>query len=122
MQGFRRNIKCIMLSNTDKIATSVFVAAKEVLREILDQTAEMTAGLTFLSSLNDESLQKPFDQRFLNETSQLISTMHRMVSEEEARLKHLQTMQIADTWAEREYDRWKNGRRPVLQSKSVLKN
>lgn len=111
-----------MLSKTDKIATSVFMAAKEVLRELLDQTTEMTAGLTFLSSLNDENLRKPFDQRFLNEMSQMITAMHRLVSEEEARLKHLQTMQIADTWAEREYDRWKKGRRPGSQVNNLFKN
>lgn len=109
-----------MPNKTDKkFSTKVLKEAKEVLRGLQEQTAEMEGALSLLSLMNDGA-EGPFDRSILRECSELINVFNRLMHEQEAKLRHMQMMQIAVSKAEREYGRFRQT--SAAQSKNVFKN
>ena len=109
-----------MPNNTkQKFSTKVLKEAKEVLRGLQEQTAEMEGALSLLSLMNDGT-EGPFDRSIIRECSELITVFNRLMHEQEAKLRHMQMMQIAVSKAEREYGRFRQT--CGAQSKNVFKN
>ena len=106
-------ILSFMLNKTDKkFSTSVLVEAKEVVRSLQEQTAEMTEALAVMDLMNDEG-KVPFDREIIRECSQMMAVFNRLMFEQEAKLRHIQMMQIADARADRMYSEFRKGVKPV---------
>lgn len=106
-------ILCIMLHNTkQKFSTKVLVEAKEVVRSLQEQTAEMTEALAVMDLMNDEG-KVPFDREIIRECSQMMAVFNRLMFEQEAKLRHIQMMQIADARADRMYSEFRKGVKTV---------
>ena len=111
-----------MPNNTkQKFSTKVLKEAKEVLRGLQEQTAEMEGALSLLSLMNDGA-EGPFDRSIIRECSELITVFNRLMHEQEAKLRHMQMMQIAVSKAEREYGRWQKSIRSVSKPNNAFKN
>ena len=110
-----------MLHKTDKkFSTSVLVEAKEVVRSLQEQTAEMEGALAVLDLMNDGG-KGPFDKKIIHECSELMTVFNRLMHEQEAKLRHIQMMQIADAKAQQQFSRFQKAYAAV-ESKSVFKN
>lgn len=102
-----------MLHKTDKkFSTKVLVEAKEVVRSLQEQTAEMTEALAVMDLMNDEG-KVPFDREIIRECSQMMAVFNRLMFEQEAKLRHIQMMQIADARADRMYSEFRKGVKTV---------
>lgn len=110
-----------MPNKTDKkFSTRVLKEAKEVVRELQDRTSEMSCALSILDAMNNDTAGL-FDRQIIHECSEMIGAINRLMYEQEAKLRHMQMMQISDTRAEFEYGRFKN-MYAASKSKSVFKN
>ena len=102
-----------MLHKTDKkFSTKVLVEAKEVVRSLQEQTAEMAEVLAVMDLMNDEG-NVPFDRGIIRECSQLMEVFNRLMLEQEAKLRHIQMMQIAEAKASRMCDEFRKGVKSV---------
>lgn len=110
-----------MPNKTDKkFSTSVLVEAKEVVRSLQEQTAEMEGALAVLDLMNDGG-KGPFDKKIIHECSELMTVFNRLMHEQEAKLRHIQMMQIADAKAQQQFCRFQKAY-AAAESKSVFKN
>ncbi len=114
-------ILSIMLSNTDKkFSTKTLMAAKDAVKELQEQALDMVGSLTMLDLMNDMTTGL-FDKKTIQECFQMMATFNRLMHEQEARLRHLQSMQIADARARRQLGILEK-EYAATKSKSVLKN
>ena len=110
-----------MRNNTDKkFSTKTLMAAKEAVRELQDMTAEMEGALAILDLMNSET-DGLFEKGIIHECSEMMTVFNRLMHEQEARLRHLQSMQIADARARRQIGILEK-EYATTKSKSVLKN
>ena len=110
-----------MPTKTDKkFSTKVLLTAKEAVRGLQEQTAEMEGALALLDLLNSET-DGLFDKRIIRECSELMTVFNRLMHEQEARLRHMQMMQIADEKAQRQFTGFRKAY-AATESKSVFKN
>ena len=111
-----------MPNKTDKkFSTKVLLTAKEAVRGLQEQTAEMEGALALLDLLNSET-DGLFDKRIIRECSELMEVFNRLMHEQEALLRHMQMMQIVGAKAEREYGRWQKSIRSVSKPNNAFKN
>lgn len=91
-----------MLHKTDKkFSTKTLMAGKDAVKELQEQALDMVGSLTMLDLMNDMTTGL-FDKRTIQECFQMMATFNRLMHEQEARLRHLQSMQIADARARRQ--------------------
>lgn len=110
-----------MLSKTDKkFSTKTLMAAKDAVKELQEQALDMVGSLTMLDLMNDMTTGL-FDKKTIQECFQMMATFNRLMHEQEARLRHLQSMQIADARARRQLGILEK-EYAATKSKSVLKN
>lgn len=110
-----------MLNKTDKkFSTKTLMAAKDAVKELQEQALDMVGSLTMLDLMNDMT-DGLFDKKTIQECFQMMATFNRLMHEQEARLRHLQSMQIADGRARRQLGILEK-EYAASRSKSVLKN
>ena len=111
-----------MLHKTDKkFSTKTLMAAKEAVRELQDMTAEMEGALAILDLMNSET-DGLFEKGIIHECSEMMTVFNRLMHEQEAKLRHMQMMQIVGAKAEREYGRWQKSIRSVSKPNNAFKN
>lgn len=114
-------ILSFMLHKTDKkFSTKTLMAAKDAVKELQEQALDMVGSLTMLDLMNDMTTGL-FDKKTIQECFQMMATFNRLMHEQEARLRHLQSMQIADARARRQLGILEK-EYAATKSKSVLKN
>ena len=115
-------ILSFMLSKTDKkFSTKVLLTAKEAVRGLQEQTAEMEGALALLDLLNSET-DGLFDKRIIRECSELMEVFNRLMHEQEALLRHMQMMQIADAKAQRQFTGFHKAYAASQKSNQTIKN
>lgn len=92
-----------MLTVHNTISTKALKMAKESLGELIEGSATMTGILTALQTMASET-GCPLDRQIMDECESLMTTMNRLLYEQESRLKHLQMMQITQEKACRYVD------------------
>ena len=97
------NVVKIMLNQNNTISTKALKMAKESLGELIEGSATMTGILTALKTMASET-GGPLDRQIMDECESLMTTMNRLLYEQESRLKHLQMMQITQEKACRYVD------------------
>ena len=104
-----------------KFSTKVLLTAKEAVRGLQEQTAEMEGALALLDLLNSET-DGLFDKRIIHECSQLMEVFNRLMHEQEALLRHMQMMQIADAKAQRQFTGFNKAYAASQKSNQAIKN
>ena len=93
-------IYSVMTYTNKPVSTKVLHAAKEILGELINGTAEVVGAFKGLQQVAEET-GLPLDSQIMNDCEQMFVTINRLMYEQQSRLRHLQMMQVAAEKASR---------------------